>query len=144
MKYLLQAFRHVIGSVPSLRDKWFTAEDWCKILPRYWGPLKDNVDQITTRKFTRAMNVDTAFGGPSVLRDYTVGNIHGVFYNPYNFGTFRTFCYLFTDRNKPCPNPPMQCGFCPYNIDDIRSTPRLTAAVTTPCCWRHTGASILH
>ena len=90
------------------------------------------------------MNIDTAFGGPSVLRDYTVGNIHGVFYNPYNFGTFRTFCYLFTDRNKPCPNPPMQCGFCPYNIDDIRSTPRLTTAVTTPCNWRHTGASILH
>ena len=78
-KYLLKAFRHVIGSVPSLRAKWFTAEHLCKILPRYWGPLKDNADQITTGKFTRAMNVDTAFGGPSVLRDYTVGNIDGVF-----------------------------------------------------------------
>ena len=95
-KYFPKVFRHVIRSVPFLRHKWFTAKDWCKILPRYWGPLKDNVNQITTRNFTRAMNVDMTFGEPSVLHDYTVGDIEGVVYNPYNFGTFATFCNLFT------------------------------------------------
>ena len=135
-RYLVDVFKHVIHAVPGYADKWFTAEDWLSILPTYWTPLKGSEAQIKTTTFTKAMNQDPELGGDLVLRNYFTGNKFGVYLNQYTFSTTvegekkrrKTYCYLFTKPNHPCPSPPTSTLFKPYNNADIRIGRRTKAA----------------
>ena len=60
------------------------------------------------------MNKITTPGG-----DIKTANTHGVFANSYNInGSSNTWCYLFGDKNKPCPSPPPHIGFKPSKMPD--------------------------
>ena len=138
-KYLVDAFKHVTECVPAYRDKWFTAEDWLGTLPTYWPELKKHKEKLAkTRMFTSAMNSN--LGGDLVLHKYDEGNKFGVYSNKYEF-TYtnkegerkrtKTTCYLFTQKNNPCPARPPARGFTPYNLKEIRVGRRTEEAATS-------------
>ena len=83
---------------------------------------------MKTATFTKAMNQDVELGGDLVLCNYYAGNKFDVYLNKYEFSTTvegekkrtKTYCYLFTKPNHPCPSPPTSRLFKPYNIANIR------------------------
>jgi len=89
---LVKAFEHVRRSVAELQNLWISAEDWCKILPIYYSSLRDYKEQITTKKFNRAMN--KRFGDTTMIKYYEK-NDDGVYSNKYGRGN--PLYYLFTN-----------------------------------------------
>ena len=58
-EFLKKAFELAITD-KKLHNKWFSAADWCSILPSYCTSLKGNETQVTTRKFTNRINQEIA------------------------------------------------------------------------------------
>ena len=120
---LCKAFQHIIYSLPQCHDQWFTAEDWCSILPTYWSSLRNYKDQVTANKFTRA--IKGHFG--ETFGDRGESNPNGVY--AYQHGTnnqTRRWCFLITKKSQ-CPLPPSSQHFF---IGDI--TKILTPSAVVP------------
>ena len=76
---IVSAFRHIRDGFARYHDRWYVAEDYVKILKQHWNGL----DDLTTTKLTRAINNETKmpFGGLSNMKNYTTGNVEGVYAN---------------------------------------------------------------
>ena len=107
-KLLLKAFQNAISN-KELHNRWFSARDWCSVLPEYHGVLKGFEEQITTQKFTGAMNL-IAHGV------YTEESSRGIYSNKY--GDNKQWYYMYTEDVR-CPEPPTIDGFYPSNIKDF-------------------------
>ncbi len=122
---LVEAFKHIKESVPILEDKWFSADDWLNILPKYWGILKGKEEEYSTKMFTRAMN-------KIAQNSLHSSSATGVYINYY--GCSRTQYYLFTTAER-CPDIPKGQTFRISNIhdfvDDIPSTTNSSSTTTT-------------
>ena len=118
-KYMVKVFNHIIVSVPSYKDKWFTDRDWCSKFSTYWGDLRGHEDLVTKAipAFNREMAKMHNYGGVDAQRKYSEKSAHGVFSNLYEFmeegntKTTKMNCYLFTDKDSKCPLPPPPIGF---------------------------------
>ena len=129
-RYLVDVFDHIITSVPSYKDKWFTVDDWC-------GALKGHQDLVTKAipVFNREMKNMRTYGGVDAQTKYFEDNKYGVFSNVYEFkdngrGKSTKSCYLFTTPGSQCPLPPPPTGFTPSNINEIHVSPRTVEAAT--------------
>lgn len=96
---LVKVFKHIKMGVPDLQNLWISGDDWCKIIPHYSSTIKNYANQITTKKFTAAMN--RQFGGYETMNRFREKNDYGVFAN--QFGCPKKYYYLFTnDDEKLC------------------------------------------
>eukprot|EP00986_Skeletonema_menzelii_P012249 scaffold6677_cov155-Skeletonema_menzelii.AAC.18 len=115
---LVKAFQHIIYSLPQCHDQWFADKDWCAILPDYWSSLKNYRDQVTTKKFVRA--IKKHFGDISGDRGET--NPSGVYYVQRNTagpkGGIGGHCFLITKKDF-CPLPPSSPHFFIGEITNV-------------------------
>ena len=133
---LVTVFLLVFGTKDVLKDKWFTADDICKLLPKLDSRLRGHEDKCTPRMFTNALNKR---GGDSFVR-YGLGNADGVYSNRHIFNVDdgsgkivqrQKYCYLITQPKTQCPDPPTAFGFTVANIKDLPLMIEATAAATT-------------
>ena len=89
-KVLVEAFK-LATTDEKLHNEWFSAADWCSILPSYCSLLKGNETQVTTRKFTKNIN--------KIAEDmYNNESKSGVYSNKY--GNDKQMYYLFTKEDR--------------------------------------------
>ena len=112
---LIKAFQHIIYSLPHCHDQWFTAEDWCSILPTYWSALRNYEDQVTTQKFIRA--IKGHYGDISGDRDEV--NPNGVYTVQHGTKKKSRQCFLITKKGNKCPLPPSSPNFIIGNIHQV-------------------------
>src|SRR6056300_1094947 len=127
---LIKAFEHIMYSLPTVHNQWFTAEDWCTVLPLYWSALKNYKDQVTPKKFIQA--IKKHFGDISGERNEI--NPNGVYSTPGPYRTknkHRSWCFLITKRGHKCPAPPGSSDFCVGNISEVLKLDNKPAATTT-------------
>ena len=113
-------------------NMWATADIWCQTLIRYNSARKGHTKQVTMKIFTTAMNKVTAFVGYSEMRDYNVGNMHGVYTNQYKFTKRRAVYSYFTTGvpNQRCPILPTHNTFKTVDITNIGASARVEANTT--------------
>lgn len=104
------AVMYAVLANQNLRDEWFSADDWCSILPQYFSTLKGYEKEVTTKKFCRRMNL-------TVQDEYNAKSDGGFYAN--RWGNKNEWYYLYTKKDK-CPNPPTTDGnFYPSNIKNF-------------------------
>ena len=67
--------------MPAFHGQWFTVNDWCKILPKFYSMLKGYEEQCMGQKLAAAVN---KWGGIDLV-NYEHGYDFGVFSNQFTF-----------------------------------------------------------
>ena len=135
--HITNAFKLVRDQVEELHGKWYSADDWCAILLHHTSFFNTCASQLIPNRLARALNSETAFGGPASLELYT-SNECGVYLNRH--GQYKVCYYQVIKPGNACINAPRPNGVFHFdtfqrpavaNPMTIPTTPHRSSSQTT-------------